>query len=134
MATSKTQKVFPKFTGKKKQYFDALMSVREKVVSQVKFHADEALNYHKDSAGEVGMATHMADLGSDNFRHDMELQMLTEEGSILELIEEAMQRLKDNEYGECLDCGDKISQERLMVKPYACYCIACKSRMEKEGY
>jgi len=95
------------FTGRKKQYYDALINVKEQVSSQMKFHSDEALKSDKDSAGQrAGMATHMADLGSDNSLHDMELK---------------------------LDCGEKISHERLVAKPHALYCITCKSRMEKEG-
>lgn len=129
-------KKFPTFTGKKKEYFDVLMEAREMVVKQVKFHTDEALNYQKDSAGEkAGMATHMADLGSDNSRHDLELRLLTEEGNIVELIEEAIQRLESGEYGKCFDCGCEIPHERLKIKPYARFCTKCKSLREKnEGF
>ena len=79
------------------------------------------------------MSTHMADLGSDNFLHDMELSLITNEGEVLEMIDEAVQRLIDNEYGKCLDCGIKINPERLEAKPYAMYCIACKTIREKNG-
>ncbi|OGV31278.1 MAG: hypothetical protein A2020_01490 [Lentisphaerae bacterium GWF2_45_14] len=122
------------FTGRKKQYYDALINVKEQVSSQMKFHSDEALKSDKDSAGQrAGMATHMADLGSDNSLHDMELKLLTEEADVVQMIDEAIQRLNDDEYGICLDCGEKISHERLVAKPHALYCITCKSRMEKEG-
>lgn len=130
--TKKTETL--EFTGKKKQYYEALLSVKEQVASQMKFHSDEALKSDKDSAGQrAGMATHMADLGSDNSLHDMELKLLTEEADVVQMIDEAMQRLKDNEFGICLDCGEKITHERLIAKPYALYCVKCKTRMEKEG-
>jgi len=122
------------FTGKKKQYYEALLAVKDQITSQMKFHSDEALKSDKDSAGQrAGMATHMADLGSDNSLHDMELKLLTEEADVVQMIDEAIERLSDDEYGICLDCGEKISHERLIAKPYALYCVACKSRMEKEG-
>ena len=130
--TKKTEAL--EFTGKKKQYYEALLNVKDQVASQMKFHSDEALKSDKDSAGQrAGMATHMADLGSDNSLHDMELKLLTEEADVVQMIDEAIQRLKDNEFGVCLDCGEKISHERLIAKPYALYCVTCKSRMEKEG-
>ena len=126
---------FPKFKGKKKAYYEALMKTRGSLMEQVKFHTDEALNYQKNSAGErAGMSTHMADLGSDNFRHDLELGLLTNEGDALELVEEAIQRLEAGDFGKCLDCGCKINQARLEAMPYALFCINCKSiREDNDG-
>ena len=76
------------------------------------------------------MATHMADLGTDNYRHDFELGLLSDEADVLEMIDEALQRLEDSEYGICLDCGEVIPRKRLEAKPYAKYCTKCKSKRE----
>ena len=121
-----------KLTKTEKKFFqDLLMKERAKFGEQLKFHADEALTSRKDSgAGRAGMATHMADLGSDNFRHDFELGLLSGEADVMEMIDEALQRLEDSEYGVCLDCGEKIPHARLVAKPYARYCTKCKSFRE----
>jgi len=108
------------------------MQEREKVEQLLEFHSSEALSNNHD-AGEKGMSTHMADLGSDNALHDMELSMITDEGNVLETIDEAIERLLNGEYGICLDCGAEIGDERLEAKPYACFCINCKSAREKNG-
>jgi DnaK suppressor protein len=130
----KIEKQFTKFRGKDKAYYEALMNTRRGLMEQVTFHADEALNSDKNSAGErAGMSSHMADLGSDNFRHDMELGMLTAESEELELIEEAIQRIESGEYGQCHDCEVRIGEERLKAKPHALYCIKCKSIREENG-
>jgi DnaK suppressor protein len=123
----------PTFTGKKKKHYDLLMQIREQITQQFEFHASEALGGNLDSTDKNGMSTHMADLGSDNFLHDMELSMITNEGEILEYIDEAVQRLIDGEYGKCLDCTCKINPERLEAKPYALYCIKCKTIRENNG-
>ena len=118
--------------AQKKHYTDLLMDLRRKFASQLQFHQDDALSSKRDSAGErAGMATHMADLGSDNFRHDLELGLMTEEGDVLEMIDEALQKIEDSEYGICVDCECNINPERLEAKPYARYCIRCKNRLEK---
>lgn len=132
MAVKDTKRI-PKFRGKKREFFELLMHARECIVGQMEFHASEALTNNGSGAETRGMATHMADLGSDNSRHEMELQMLTEEGDVLERIEEAIERLKNNEYGQCLDCGDDIPEARLRAKPYAQCCIKCKSIREENG-
>lgn len=124
---------FPAFRGQKKKYYDALMQTRTQILEQMKFHSDEALN-SKNAFGDLNsMSNHMADFGSDNFLHDMELNMITNEGDVLEMIDEATNRLISDEYGKCMDCGDNISAERLEAVPYARFCIKCKSIRENNG-
>lgn len=116
----------------KKFFYGLLMAVRAVFDEQIKFHSEAVLSSHKDSAGErVGMATHMADLGTDNFRHDFELGLMSKEVNVLEMVDEALLRLESSEYGICLDCGAIIPRERLEVTPYAQYCTKCKSRREE---
>lgn len=118
--------------GKDKKIYEALMQARAAIMEQYKFHKDEALDFQKNSAAEVsGMSSHMAD--QDTSIHDMELGMLTNDGEILELIDEAIERLLAGEYGECIDCGCDINQERLEIMPYARLCIKCKSERERNG-
>ena len=116
----------------KKFFYDLLIHTRASFGQQVQFHSEDALSSRRDSAGErAGMATHMADLGTDNYRHDFELGLMSEEVDVLEMIDEALQRLEDSEYGICLDCGEQIPRKRLEAKPYAKYCVKCKSRREQ---
>ena len=115
----------------KKFFYDLLMHARAAFGAQVRYHSDDALT-RKDAAGErAGMATHMADLGTDNYRRDFELGLLSDGVDVLEMIDEALQRLEDSEYGICLDCGEPIPRKRLEAKPYAKYCTKCKSKREE---
>ena len=41
------------------------------------------------------------------------------------LIHAALQRLEEGTYGQCLQCGDEISAERLEVVPHATLCRVC---------
>ena len=116
----------------KKFFYELLMNARSSFGEQFKFHTDDALSSRKDSAGErAGMATHMADLGSDNFRHDLELGLLSEEGDVILMIDEALQKIENNEYGICIECGCEISPARLEAKPYARFCTKCKAMYEE---
>lgn len=40
----------------------------------------------------------------------------------------AIQRLQDDEYGYCVDCGDEIPEVRLALALTATKCIACTGR------
>ena len=126
MAKKKTNLVFE---GKEKEYYDALMHARDIVTNQMQYHAEDALDC--SNADKRGVTTHMADVSSDNSRHEMELRLMTEDGNVLELIEDAIGRLLEGTYGLCQDCGEPIAPARLEVRPYALYCTKCKSIREK---
>ena len=48
----------------------------------------------------------------------------------IQQVESALLRFDDEEYGECLRCGEEIGLPRLEVKPEATLCIVCQSRQE----
>ncbi|MDD4817055.1 MAG: TraR/DksA family transcriptional regulator [Victivallaceae bacterium] len=115
---------------REKKYYDSLMQYRDVIAGNMKNHAD-ALD--ASNADKRGVTTHMADVGSDSSRHEMELRMMTDEGDVLEMINDAIARIFDHEFGKCQDCGKDISEARLDAKPYAIYCIKCKSIREKHN-
>ena len=50
----------------------------------------------------------------------------------LERLRLALRRISgDEEYGYCEDCGDEISEGRLILDPGAEYCIRCADRRER---
>ena len=115
------------FTGQDLVYYNALMKVRNELSEQIRICADETLDC--TNSEKRGVTTHMAD--SDSSRNEMGLQMLTENGNVISLIDDAIERLANGEYGVCMDCGERISEARLMARPYAIFCIDCKSRHEE---
>ena len=46
-------------------------------------------------------------------------------------VEAALQRLQENRYGDCPDCGEPIGLQRLQVQPAALRCTRCQSVMER---
>ena len=49
----------------------------------------------------------------------------------LQLIEDALDRISKEEYGICVDCGEPISEKRLLHYPYAARCIVCQETFEQ---
>ena len=119
------------FEGKDKEFFELLLKARDQVCLQMSHCAEDALD--AANADKRGVTTHMADVSSDNARHEMELRLLAEDGDVLKLIDGAIERLANGTYGKCLDCKGDIPEGRLRIRPYAIYCIKCKSRREAEG-
>ena len=120
------------YTGKDFEYYNTLMEAYNQVSSNMRLRAGEVLD--RSSADKRGVTTHMADVSSDNASHEIGLRQLSEDGDILQLIEDALERLSKGEYGKCQDCGEMISEARLKVRPYAVFCIKCKTKREEMGY
>ncbi len=130
MAKTRTPKT-TKQTSANKKYYDLLMQARNQLTGRMQIRLEGALN--SDNLDKRGVTTHMADVSSDSSRNEFELQLLTEDGNVLEMIDQALDRLEEGEYGFCLDCGQAISEARLEFRPYAMYCTTCKSIREKNN-
>ena len=126
---SKKKTVVPSFKGIDKERYDRLIAAREAVLQQINYHTESALDCN--NMDKRGVTTHMADVSSDNASHEIGLRQLSEDGDVLALIEDAFERLSKGEYGKCQDCGEMISEARLKVRPYAVFCIKCKTRREE---
>lgn len=51
----------------------------------------------------------------------------------IDLINKALHRLEENQYGECEECGNDIDELRLAAVPYADLCIGCAEKMEQHA-
>lgn len=49
----------------------------------------------------------------------------------LEMIEEALLRIDDDDYGICEECSEPISKKRLMIVPFTKLCISCQQDEER---
>lgn len=57
-------------------------------------------------------------------------QALSHTPEDLERIQRALQRLRTNAYGACVDCGGDIDRKRLEAIPEAERCTGCQSTYE----
>ncbi len=56
-------------------------------------------------------------------------------GLYLKKIDDALERIQKGSFGQCEECGDAISFERLKARPTATMCIKCKEDNERvEGH
>lgn len=49
----------------------------------------------------------------------------------LHQVQAALRRLDDDEYGDCLSCGEAISAARLGARPETPFCVVCQSARER---
>ena len=86
-------------------------------------------------AAEQDVATDMtsfAEAGTDTNDRETALKLASGESQMLREVGEALMRIEDGTYGECIDCKTDIPGKRLAVFPAAEHCVECKERFEKE--
>ncbi len=60
------------------------------------------------------------------------VQMKNRERDILTQINEALRRIEDGTFGECVQCAEPIAEARMKANPATTLCIDCKSEIESE--
>jgi DnaK suppressor protein len=71
------------------------------------------------------------DLAVRNYSKNVQLAVSENESRQLTLIDEALRRIDDDEYGHCQNCEKEINQKRLAAIPWARYCLDCQELLEK---
>ena len=71
------------------------------------------------------------DLAVRNYSKNVMLAVSENESKQLTLIDEALVRIEDGEYGTCQNCEKEINPKRLAAIPWARYCLDCQELLEK---
>ena len=71
-----------------------------------------------------------SDRASQEEEFSLELRTRDRERKLIRKIEEAMERIEEDDYGYCDACGIEIGIRRLEARPTATLCIDCKTLAE----
>lgn len=110
-------------TKLKKDYQTLLIEVRDELENKGVQHRIDLLNSEPGDSGDESMANALADFNVAIV--DRQVQGVRD-------IEATFKRIKDGEFGVCIDCGDNIPFNRLQAYQTAKRCIACQEKREKQ--
>jgi len=71
------------------------------------------------------------DLAVRNYSKNVMLAVSENESRQLALIDEALVRIEDEEYGVCQNCEKEINPKRLAAIPWARFCLNCQQLLEQ---
>ena len=107
----------------------ALKEVKEKLI------AERALLIEKLKGNDLSVddseTPDPVDLAVRNYSKNVMLAVSENETKQLALIDEAIARVDDKEYGACQNCEKDINAKRLAAIPWARYCLDCQSLLEQ---
>ncbi len=75
-------------------------------------------------------AQDIADLAASSYTKEFLFSQSNNERQLLQMVETALQRIREGAFGECVSCGDEINAKRLEAVPWTRYCIGCQEKME----
>lgn len=109
-----------------------LQALQTRLKGDVDQMTSEALqgNSREASGNLSNVPLHLADLGTENFEQEFTLALIENEQATLDQITAALERISKGKFGNCTDCGDSITKQRLQALPYTPFCIDCARRLE----
>ena len=114
--------------GKKFSRFkDRLEEIRSKLLGDLK--KTRQTNQEEEFTEMVADFTDDATRASNR---QMILNLGEQERETLKLVEEALYKIKNGDYGTCALCEQPIPEGRLDIIPFALHCVTCLDQVEKE--
>jgi len=81
--------------------------------------------------GRAARAADEQDEAEADTRSDIDLAVIQLKSETVARIDAALRRLDQGNHGDCVECGEKISIERLTALPFALRCRDCEESREK---
>ncbi len=119
----------------REEFKKLLLHRRQQLSDEVEKLSDETLRHNRqEAAGDLSsMPIHMADIASDNFEKELNMDFIQMESAELRDIDEALVRVEEGDFGICEVCTKPIPKTRLRAVPHARLCVACKREEEGQG-
>jgi DnaK suppressor protein len=122
----------------KKIFFNEIFGMREAELQQIKLRLEEM---QAEIVGESEETVHGMqeestlypdpnDRASLETEHINNLRIRDRERKLLGKVEEALERVENNTFGYCEECGNEIGKERLLIRPVTTFCVVCKEYQE----
>ena len=104
---------------------DKLMDRRQSLVGQVQ----QAELYSRERDAEATQDP--ADMAANAYTKELLVSMSDNDRQLLNLIDEALERMEDSGYGKCVRCGQPLPEKRLEAVPWARHCVKCQELQER---
>jgi DnaK suppressor protein len=74
------------------------------------------------------------DMTSCEMEQAMRIRLRNREALFLKKIDEALSRISEGTFGDCVSCSEEIDPKRLEARPTATHCVHCKEEAERREH
>ena len=76
-------------------------------------------------------AQDIADKAASSYNKEFLFHQSNADRQLLQMVENALARIREGSFGECISCGKEINPKRLEAVPWTRHCIECQEKLEK---
>lgn len=73
----------------------------------------------------------VADKAINSYTKEFLFHLSNSDRNLLQMVAEALQRIKEGSYGQCVTCGNEMNPKRLEAVPWARFCLNCQEKVEQ---
>ena len=86
---------------------------------------------HDGREADLESAQDVADRAANSYTKEFLFSQSSSERQVLNMVDGALNRIREGTFGECIACGDEINPKRLEAVPWTRHCIACQEKLEQ---
>src|SRR4249920_2841886 len=111
---------------KKLDYFKKRLELRQQELRRMVSRTEQdGRMVDEDSAQDI------ADRAASSYTKEFLFHQSNNDRQLLQMVEGALARLREGEFGECIACGKEINAKRLEAVPWTRHCIECQEKLEQ---
>jgi DnaK suppressor protein len=73
----------------------------------------------------------LADKAANSYTKEFLFGQTHNDRSLLQLVDDALERIREGGYGECVQCHEELQQKRLEAVPWTQHCVTCQEKHEQ---
>ncbi|MGH9659973.1 MAG: TraR/DksA family transcriptional regulator [Bryobacteraceae bacterium] len=73
----------------------------------------------------------LADQANHTYNKEFLFQQIDQNRTLLALVQSALRRAQNGDFGMCIVCGEPVDPKRLEAVPWAGHCVACQELVEQ---
>jgi DnaK suppressor protein len=105
-------------------YRKKLLAKREELLRNI------ARTEEEGRAADDDPTVDLADKAANSYTKEFLFGQTNHDRVTLQLIDEALERIRENQFGLCANCQEEMQQKRLEAVPWARHCITCQEKHE----
>ena len=106
-------------------YRKKLLAKREELLRNI------ARTEEEGRAADDDPTVDLADKAANSYTKEFLFGQTHHDRFTLQLIEDALKRIRENQFGLCVNCQEEVQQKRLEAVPWARHCITCQEKQEQ---
>jgi DnaK suppressor protein len=111
---------------KKLEYFRKRLESRQQDLRRmVSRTQQDGRTVDEDSALDI------ADRAASSYNKEFLFHQSNNDRQLLQMVEGALDRIREGNFGECISCGREINSKRLEAVPWTRHCIECQEKLEQ---